>query len=409
MGSKDKKEQDDAFNVLQEITDVLVDEEEKARLAEKAEKKRLKKEMTKEERQAQREINRKNREKKKSKKDLNKKRKRGELTDDEEEEKEEPKEPVLDADGNVVEPVKKPKAEKKKKEMEYGIWVGNLSYGTTLATIKEFFKECGEITRIKCPKGNGAKNYNKGFAYIFFSTPEEAAKGVAMSEKKLEGRSLLIKDSENFERADGSKAPTEAEKREIKKQKNPPCPTLFLGNLSFDTTEKSIREQFEWAGEIRKVRMATFEDSGKCKGFGYVDYHEVESATKAIRAPDKHMLDGRKVRVEFGSAEAHMRSKPWLMREKQKAERPHNTSNDAAADSTAAAAAASASEEQPYKRQRKDYNQGGEHGEEKREFRERRPKKAVNHEKVKPGQALYAAQRQKPSVQEFKGTKVTFD
>jgi hypothetical protein len=107
---------------------------------------------------------------------------------------------------------------------------------------------------------------NISFAYIFFSTPEEAAKGVAMSEKKLEGRSLLIKDSENFERADGSKAPTEAEKKEIKKQKNPPCPTLFLGNLSFDTTEKSIRENFEWAGDIRKVRVATFEDSGKCKG-----------------------------------------------------------------------------------------------------------------------------------------------
>lgn len=270
--------------------------------------------------------------------------------------------------------------------------------------------ELKTTTRGNClsiPIQNSQTNMICSFAYIFFSTPEEAAKGVAMSEKKLEGRSLLIKDSENFERADGSKAPTEAEKREIKKQKNPPCPTLFLGNLSFDTTEKSIREQFEWAGEIRKVRMATFEDSGKCKGFGYVDYHEVESATKAIRAPDKHMLDGRKVRVEFGSAEAHMRSKPWLMREKQKAERPHNTSNDAATDSTAAAP--STSEEQPYKRQRQDYNQGGEHGEEKREFRERRPKKAVNHEKVKPGQALYAAQRQKPSVQEFKGTKVTFD
>jgi RNA recognition motif-containing protein len=253
---------------------------------------------------------------------------------------------------------------------------------------------------------NNQTNRDYSFAYIFFSTPEEAAKGVAMSEKKLEGRSLLIKDSENFERADGSKAPTEAEKKEIKKQKNPPCPTLFLGNLSFDTTEKSIRENFEWAGEIRKVRVATFEDSGKCKGFGYVDYHEVESATKAIRAPDKHMLDGRKVRVEFGSAEAHMRSKPWLMREKQKAERPHNTSTDAAADSTAAPATF---EENPYKRQRREQNEGGENGEEKREFRERRPKKAVSHEKVKPGQALYAAQRQKPSVQEFKGTKVTFD
>ncbi|KAI8637005.1 hypothetical protein BD408DRAFT_454329 [Parasitella parasitica] len=384
-----------------------VDEEEKTRLALKAEKRRLKKEMTKEERQAQREINRKNREKKKSKKDLNKKRKRGELSDNEdEEEDEEPKEPVLDADGNVIEPVKKTKAkaEKKEKEKEYGIWVGNLSYGTTLAAIKQFFTECGEITRIKCPKGNGAKNYNKGFAYIFFSTPEEAAKGASMSEKKLEGRSLLIKDAENYERADGSKAPTEAEKREIKKQKNPPCPTLFLGNLSFDTTEKSIRENFEWAGEIRKVRVATFEDSGKCKGFGYVDYHDIESATKAIRAPDKHNLDGRKVRVEFGSAEAHMRSKPWLMREKKKTESlnnsspPTNTSPDSAA-----------SGEPHPKRQKKDDAEGHHQGEETREFRERRPKKPVSHEKVKPGQALYAAQRQKPTVQEFKGTKVTFD
>ncbi|KAG1461830.1 hypothetical protein G6F56_005638 [Rhizopus delemar] len=93
---------------------------------------------------------------------------------------------------------------------------------------------------------------------------------------------------------------------------NPPCPTLFVGNLSFETTEKTIREAFEWAGDIRKIRMATFEDSGKCKGFGYVDYHTVEAATKAIRAPDKHTFGGRKCRVEFASEEAHMRSKPWL-------------------------------------------------------------------------------------------------
>lgn len=81
-----------------------------------------------------------------------------------EESDEEDKEPELDAEGNVIEKPKKKlaKDEKKKKEMEYGIWVGNLSYATTLATIKDFFKECGEITRVKVPKGNGAKNYNKG-------------------------------------------------------------------------------------------------------------------------------------------------------------------------------------------------------------------------------------------------------
>jgi RNA recognition motif-containing protein len=229
-----------------------------------------------------------------------------------------------------------------------------------------------------------------------------------MSEKKLEGRSLLIKDAENFERADGSKAPTEAEKREIKKQKNPPCPTLFLGNLSFDTTEKSIREQFAWAGDIRKVRVATFEDSGKCKGFAYIDYYEVEAATKAIRAPDKHTLDGRKVRVEFGSAEAHMRSKPWLMREKQKANKPHSSNN--ATESTIDAS----TQEEPASKRHKAEEHQEEGGFVKRqrgdgEFRERKPKKPVSHERVKPGQALYAAQRQKPSVQEFKGSKTVFE
>jgi hypothetical protein len=117
------------------------------------------------------------------------------------------------------------------------------------------------------------------------------------------------------------------------------------------------------------------------------------------------MLDGRKVRVEFGSAEAHMRSKPWLMREKNKANEPRQQNNTESSSAPAAATEESAppppsSESyEPYpKRQRGDAD-----------FRERRPKKPVSHERVKPGQALYAAQRQKPSVQEFKGNKTVFE
>ncbi len=67
----------------------------------------------------------------------------------------------------------------------------------------------------------------------------------------------------------------------LREQKQPPAPTLFLGNLGFETTEDSIRQLFEahrhpkkkegdeeskevW---LRKVRMGTFEDSGACKGY----------------------------------------------------------------------------------------------------------------------------------------------
>ena len=230
--------------------------------------------------------------------------------------------------------------------------------------------------------------------------PEASAKAVALSEQKLEGRSLLIKDSENFERVDDSKPMTEVEKKEMKKQKNPPSPTLFLGNLSFDTTKESIQEHFSWAGEIRKVRLATFEDSGKCKGFAYVDYHEVEAATKAIRAPDKHNLDGRKIRVEFASAEAHMRSKPWLMRKAKKdngSEQPEQQQQQQQQQSE--------STEEPTFKRRKTFNKE----ESDHRPRERRPKKPVDSGRLKPGEALSSAQRQKPTVQEFKGTKVVFD
>ncbi|KAI7907232.1 uncharacterized protein BX663DRAFT_465753 [Cokeromyces recurvatus] len=395
MGKKDRKENDD-FNILEELPSLNVDEEEKARLDAKAEKKKLKKkEMTEEEKEEQRRINRENRKKKKLQKEINKKRKRGELQEEEEEENTET-EQTKDENEKDDKVIKKPKVEKKKKEMEYGIWVGNLSYATTVDTIKSFFKECGEITRIKCPKGNGVKNNNKGFAYVFFSTPEAAAKGVSLSEQKLEGRSLLIKDADNFERADGTKPPTAAEKKEIKKQKNPPCPTLFLGNLSFDTTEQSIRERFEWAGDIRKVRVATFEDSGKCKGFAYVDYHTVESATKAIRAPDKHTLDGRKVRVEFASEEAHMRSKPWLMREK-KQKQPSQQDNT----NTSEVQEEEEKEEERPRRKRVNH--------EDRKFNNKKPAHTQHQGRVKSGEALSQAQRQKPTVQEFKGTKIVFD
>lgn len=58
-------------------------------------------------------------------------------------------------------------------------------------------------------------------------------------------------------------------------------------------------------------------------------------------------------------------------------------------------------EQQPsFKRQKQEYSG---------ERRERKPKKEVKHERVKPGEALSSAQRQKPTVQEFKGNKIVFD
>jgi RNA recognition motif-containing protein len=114
------------------------------------------------------------------------------------------------------------------------------------------------------------------FAFIDFATEEAVAAAVAKSESDLNGRALLIKDSKNYEKTGRPKRePAEVEgvsdggkagDRVAKKQKNPPSPTVFVGNLSFNTTREAIQQQFEPCGRIRKVRLATFQDSGKCKG-----------------------------------------------------------------------------------------------------------------------------------------------
>jgi hypothetical protein len=87
--------------------------------------------------------------------------------------------------------------------------------------------------------------------------------------------------------ADGSKTHSKTAQKILRVQKQPPAPTLFVGNLGFETTEDAIRELFEAHREkkkkkteeepenvektkdvwIRKVRMGTFEDSGLCKGY----------------------------------------------------------------------------------------------------------------------------------------------
>ncbi|KAI7871832.1 hypothetical protein BDF14DRAFT_1759436 [Spinellus fusiger] len=304
------KQLDDTFVIAEEFNDAPVEAIDTA----KAERKKLRAAMTKEQREESRKVNRENRKKKKTLKEKNKKRKKGEQVSDSEEEDDN-----KDAeDKDTVKPKsKKSKAEKSEKRPdEHGIWVGNLAFSTSSEDIRKYFEDCGEITRIKCPKGDTPKKNNKGFAYVFFNTVEAVTKGVEKSEVKLDGRALLIKDAKNFERKDG----TTTTAKEIKKQKNPPCPTLFLGNLSFETTSAMVKEHFEWCGSIRKVRLAEFQDTGKCKGFGYIDFMHVDYATKAIRAPDKHTLDGRKVRVEFAGQDAYLRGHPWLMREKKKEE-----------------------------------------------------------------------------------------
>jgi len=72
---------------------------------------------------------------------------------------------------------------------------------------------------------------------------------------------------------------------------------LYVGNLSFQTTESDITAAFEQCGTVESVSIITDRDTGRSKGFGFVVMGEEAGADKAIAALNGSQLGGRTLPV----------------------------------------------------------------------------------------------------------------
>jgi RNA recognition motif-containing protein len=188
----------------------------------------------------------------------------------------------------------KPKTEKTEskdaeKRSEYGVWIGNLSFNTTKDDLRQFFIDgCSfdndTITRVHMPKGpeKFGRPQNKGFAYVDFSTKKALEEAIGLSEQLLTGRRVLIKNANSFE-GRPEKTAEQANGAASAKPGHPPSRRIFVGNLSFDVTKESLEEHFARCGTVDNVHMATFQDTGKCKGYAWVEFEEIASAEAAVR------------------------------------------------------------------------------------------------------------------------------
>ena len=319
------------------------------------------------------------------------------------------------------------------KRSDYGIWIGNLPWTASKATLRDFITghcqiEDDMITRIHMPTpSKGAlgtshprqKPQNKGFAYIDLSSNHALKEILALSEKLMDGRRVLIKDSNSFEgrpavaQKDASGTDSISGKLPNKK--------VFVGNLGFDLTKEDLEEHLAQCGDIDDLHIATFEDSGKCKGYAWVEFAELESATRAVRgwiekgeSPDVadneedfqsvedgtkprkkpkarkwwvNKLHGRPLRMEYAEDKA--------VRYKKRFGKDRTASADQAPD---AVQSAGDDEDSP-----KHVSKGGEH-----KSRGRPPRK-VDPRDIRPGAALSAAPRRSAAIAESKGTKSVFD
>ena len=72
---------------------------------------------------------------------------------------------------------------------------------------------------------------------------------------------------------------------------------LFVGNLSFNTTENALQDAFTAHGTVVEANLMTDRETGRPRGFGFVTMSSAEEAQKAVDALNGSTLDGRNLTV----------------------------------------------------------------------------------------------------------------
>ena len=72
---------------------------------------------------------------------------------------------------------------------------------------------------------------------------------------------------------------------------------LYVGNLSYKTTDSDLREKFEQFGTVNQVDVITDRESGRSKGFAFVEMNDRDEANAAIKELDGSTMDDRTLAV----------------------------------------------------------------------------------------------------------------
>lgn len=174
------------------------------------------------------------------------------------------------------------------------IFVGRLSWNVDNDWLAQEFAECGEVVsaRVQMDRTTGK---SRGFGYVSFSTAEAVEAALKLNGKEIDGRPVNIDKSIEKDRS------TTRERRANAFGDTPsePSSVLFVGNLSFDATEDILWEKFSEYGDIKSIRMPTDRESGRPKGFAYVEFADIEKAKEALTGLAGEQIAGRSVRLDF--------------------------------------------------------------------------------------------------------------
>ncbi|KAG6835392.1 hypothetical protein H0H93_001917 [Arthromyces matolae] len=183
-------------------------------------------------------------------------------------------------------------------EESKSIFVGRLSWNVDNDMLAAAFAECGEVVSatVQMDRTTGK---SRGFGYVHFASGDAVEKALAMNGQEIDGRPV------NIDRSSGPVDRTQARDNRAKAfgdKPSEPSATLFVGNLPFSSNEDSVWSFFNDHG-VKSVRLPTDRETGQPKGFGYVEFEDIEGAKAAYEAHKNAEMDGPASKASPNSGE----------------------------------------------------------------------------------------------------------
>lgn len=183
------------------------------------------------------------------------------------------------------------------------IFCGNLSFDVDDDAIREFFKDCGELTDIFWLKDRDTGNF-KGCGFVTFENKESACKAIELNGTEFMGRELRLDFAKPRPGGD-RKTPRKGRESRPLSEKPEGCNTVFCGNLSFDIDDTKVQEFATEAGcgTISHIRWLTDRDTGDFKGCGFVEFENPDDVDLFVKKNGCDLM-GRSVRLDYAKPRA---------------------------------------------------------------------------------------------------------
>jgi len=171
------------------------------------------------------------------------------------------------------------------------VFVGNLFFSATASDIEAEFSRYGTVVNTRVvTDGNGQ---SKGFGFIEFEKESEARAAVEQGDTRtFQGRRLSVQVHKPRER-------TFSHSSRSDHPPAPPSKTLFVGNMSFQMSDRDLNDLFRDIKNVVDVRVAVDRKTGQPRGFAHADFMDVESATAAREQLQGKVIYGRSLRADF--------------------------------------------------------------------------------------------------------------